>query len=88
MKVENFSYNGFCVKPLPGFAEYTAEFKKYKSNDVGIAVCECSDGIERNIPTCQLVGFDLSEHPEPETPANVKAMVNTYGGHIGQPSSS
>lgn len=88
MKVQNFIYNGFGVSPKPGLAKYTAEFKEYASNDVGIAICTCSDGKERRIPTCMLVGFKLSDHPEPKTPANVKAMVKAYGGHIGTPSAS
>jgi hypothetical protein len=61
-QVENFKYNGFCVFSEPGVANYTAKFKEW-TNDPGIAVFICSDGIERKIPTCCLIGDDI-ELPE------------------------
>jgi hypothetical protein len=54
-KVEKFKYNGFIVSPMKGYAKYTATFKSW-TNDPGIAVCECSDGKERLIPSCCLIG--------------------------------
>jgi len=54
-EVENFLYNGFIVKPLPGKAYYQAAFKEW-TRDPGVARCVCSDGEERLIPSCQLIG--------------------------------
>lgn len=54
-QVENFKYNGFMVQPEPGLTNYTATFKNW-TNDPGIALCECSDGQERLIPSCCLIG--------------------------------
>jgi len=54
--VENFVYNGIFVIPKKGNAPYTAEFRNW-TNDPGVAVCMCSDGKARLIPSCQLVGF-------------------------------
>lgn len=62
-KVKNFNYNGFYGKELVGLAGYTAEFKKW-TNDPGIAVCQCSDGQERLIPTFALVGCKVKDLPE------------------------
>jgi len=61
-KVENFKYNGFYVQPKKGMAKYTAKFKKW-TNDPGIALFECSDGKERLIPSCCLIG-DISNLPK------------------------
>ena len=60
-KVEEFKYNGFSVEPKSKkrgwgkFESYTAEFKEW-TNDPGIAICLCSDNIERLIPSCCLHG--------------------------------
>ena len=50
-QVIKFKYNGFGVTFLTGYATYTAEFKQW-TNDPGIALCTCSDGKERLIPSC------------------------------------
>lgn len=63
MRVKKFEYNGFYCRSLKGYAKYTAEFKEW-TEDPGIAICICSDGIERLIPSCQLEGFDYSSYPE------------------------
>ena len=54
-QVIKFKYNGFSVTFLTGYATYTAEFKQW-TNDPGIALCTCSDGKERLIPSCCLEG--------------------------------
>lgn len=59
-RVRNFTYNGFSGQLKPGYAVYTARFKKWTS-DPGIAICECSDDKERLIPT-----FALEEDDYPE----------------------
>jgi len=52
--VENFSYNGFGVESLEGFANYTVkEFVEW-TNDPGIGKFLCSDEKVRLIPNCQL----------------------------------
>ena len=61
MKVKNFEYNGFYGKDLEGYADYTAEFKCW-TDDPGIARCECSDDIERLIPTFALEGFKVVDY--------------------------
>ena len=63
MKVLRFSYDGLFGRTTGGYAKYTAEFKEW-TEDPGIAICVCSDGIERLIPSCQLEGFDYSSYPE------------------------
>ena len=63
--VENFIYNGFYIKPKEGKASYKARFKHWTS-DPGIALCECSDGKNRLIPSCQLVGFLCEAHVKQE----------------------
>jgi len=63
-EVENFIYNGFSVMSKPGNAKYTAEFIKW-TNDPGIALCKCSDGNIRNIPSCCLKG-NLDNLPKQE----------------------
>lgn len=52
-QIQNFVYDGFAVHPKEGFASYRASFKEW-TNDPGIAKCDCSDGKERLIPSCQL----------------------------------
>lgn len=63
MKVKRFSYNGFSGRELGGYASYTAKFKSW-TEDPGVAVCICSDGKERLIPTCYLEGFRIDDYPE------------------------
>ena len=63
MKVKNFSYNGFCGSITGGYANYVAIFKEW-TKDPGVAVCACSDGNDRLIPTFALEGFDLKAYPE------------------------
>jgi len=65
MKVTNFNYNGFCGKVLLGYTTYTAEFVKW-SSDPGVAICDCSDGKQRLIPTYALERFRLKDYPEQE----------------------
>ena len=66
MKVKNFSYNGLFGRETGGYANYTAEFKSW-TEDPGVALCSCSDGKERLIPTCFLDGFKTEDYPEQET---------------------
>lgn len=54
-EVENFTYNGFMVKSRKGKAKYKAEFVSW-TNDPGIALCNCTDGEKRLIPSCCLIG--------------------------------
>lgn len=54
-EVENFVYNGFIVQSKKGKAKYTATFKEW-TNDPGIALYACSDGKDRLIPSCCLIG--------------------------------
>lgn len=65
MRVKKFKYNGFYCLNLKGYAKYTAEFKEW-TEDPGIAICVCSDGKERLIPSCQLEGFDCESYPKQE----------------------
>lgn len=55
--IENFEYNGFAVVAKYGIAPYKVKFDRW-TNDPGIAVCICSDGEERRIPTCVLKNPD------------------------------
>ena len=66
MKVKRLTDNGFCGKRNKGYAKYTAEFKKW-TEDPGVAVCICSDGKERLIPSFALEDFDVSLYPEQNT---------------------
>ena len=61
-KLHNFGYNGFYGRKLKGYAPYTTTFKSW-TRDPGIAVCQCSDGKERLIPTFALEG-DQSSLPQ------------------------
>ena len=61
--VKNFTYNGLFVNYTGGEAPYTAEFKEW-TRDPGIVRCKCSDGEERLIPTCALVGIEHKALPE------------------------
>lgn len=66
-KVSNFSYNGFSGKVEEGHAPYTASFIKW-TNDPGVALFRCSDGIDRLIPT-----FALDCIPESYFPKQIYA---------------
>ena len=66
MKVKNFTYNGLFGRPSKGYAKYTAEFKEW-TEDPGIAICTCSDGEDRRIPTFALEGFDIDLYPQQYT---------------------
>lgn len=75
--VENFKYNGFMVTSLKGNAKYTAKFLNWTS-DPGIIKCSCSDGVDRLIPSCCIIGFKSSDYPKQEK----------TGVIFGQPSKS
>jgi hypothetical protein len=79
MKVEEFTYDGFMVHSpaITRLMPYTAEFKEW-TLDPGIAVCTCSDGVERLIPSCCLVD-------KPELPVQVTSHTGFY---FGKPSTS
>ena len=78
--VEGFYYNGFYVLPTGKTSPYTAEFDHW-SNDPGIMVCKCSDGIMRSIPTCQLLGYDKNNHPlQPKLAERNLGLI-----HVGEP---
>lgn len=63
MKVKRFTYNGFCGRTIKGYAKYTAEFKEW-TEDPGVAICTCSDGKDRLIPTFALEGFNSAAYPK------------------------
>lgn len=63
IKIQNFLYNGFMGQSLEGEANYTATFKEW-TNDPGIAVCICSDGIERRIPTFAFIDIKSINLPK------------------------
>lgn len=88
MKVVNFVYNGFSVNMNSGLAPYTAKFEKYLEGDMGIAVCKCSDGKTRSIPTCALICALVGELPKQELDPAVKKSVALAGGYIGKNSHS
>jgi hypothetical protein len=60
--VEPFIYNGFSVQSSKKPVNYTAKFINW-TQDPGIVVCECSDGKERLIPSCCLIGFKSIDYP-------------------------
>jgi len=64
-EVDNFTYDGFIVNPAKGKASYMAEFIQW-TPDPGVALCKCSDGDVRRIPSCQLVGFACEDVIEQE----------------------
>ena len=84
MKVLGFRYNGITAR-IAGIAEYTAEFIKW-TDDPGIAVCQCSDGKSRNIPTCCLVGFIEKEFPNQILPDYRIKELDRCGIIVGSPS--
>jgi hypothetical protein len=86
--VDNFSYNGVFVNQKPGQASYKAKFKTWDLHDVGVAICECTDGVSRHIPTCQLVGFNSNNYPKHKIPTEVTEMVKKVGVHLGVSSHS
>lgn len=62
-KVRKFNYNGFHGKLMKGFAPYTAIFNQW-SDDPGIAICSCSDGKKRYIPSFALDGVKENAFPK------------------------
>lgn len=62
-KVSKFEYNGFSVKVEQDLTNYTAKFDHW-TEDPGIVACICSDGINRLIPSCCMVGFSVKNHPK------------------------
>lgn len=82
--VENFVYDGFQVISPPGFAAWTVtNFQKW-TNDAGIGLFMCSDGIIRPIPTCCL--NPMYYHSLPEEP-NLRPLEGV-GVLFGTPSQS
>ena len=63
MEIRKFKYNGFSGRINSGLAKYTAEFKEW-TQDPGVAVCACSDGKERLIPSFAFVGFTCRDFTE------------------------
>lgn len=61
-KVHNFTYNGFCGKVEESLAAYEADFIKW-TNDSGVAIFNCTDNIQRIIPTFAIIGFNSKLHP-------------------------
>jgi hypothetical protein len=61
--VRHYDYNGFYVKCLGKMTLFTATFKEW-TNDPGIGLFECSDNVDRLIPSCALKG--LARHPLPK----------------------
>lgn len=62
MVVKNFTYDGFAGRLTGGEAGYMAVFKEW-TDDPGVAVCKCTDGKERLIPTFALDGWRGEDHP-------------------------
>ena len=61
--VEEFTYNGFMGTHNPTIVmPYTARFEEW-TTDPGIAVCLCSDGERRLIPTYALRDVDHDDLP-------------------------
>ena len=61
--VYEFTYNGLMGTVEETLADYTAQFKCW-TPDPGICKCECSDGIERLIPTFALCDFSRNDVEE------------------------
>ncbi len=80
--VKKFDYNGFFVSIDEALAPFTAEFMSWSDNDPGIALCKCSDGKERLIPFCALVGFVNERKSYPEQ------VIKGERAIFGKPSSS
>ncbi len=53
--IEKFTYNGFFGQSLPGIAKYKVKFNKW-SLDPGIILMDCSDGMQRLIPSWAMIG--------------------------------
>jgi hypothetical protein len=53
MQIYDFTYDGIMCQVLKSTAPYSITFKEW-TNDPGIMLCECSDGVNRKIPTCTL----------------------------------
>lgn len=63
MLVKKFKYNGYFCTMSCEYADYTVTFKEW-TKDPGVAICTCSDGEERRIPTCAIEGFDHKAYPK------------------------
>jgi hypothetical protein len=70
--VRNFDYNGFFGSISEGYVKYRATFKHWTS-DPGVAMCKCTDGLERLIPTFALEGFNVKDYRK-QTYENGKTM--------------
>jgi len=86
-QINNFDYNGFSGQLTGGVAPYTATFTQW-STDPGIAVMACSDGKERRIPGWAIIDFNHKEMLALQDNMEAKKVVEKYGAHFGQPSSS
>ena len=86
MRVIDFVYNGFTVAMKKSVASFTAEFKSW-TTDPGIMLCNCSDGHERRIPTCCLIGFRKEDFPSQDT-GKAKREARKSGIFFGIPSTS
>jgi len=84
MKVLKFTYNGITGKLGPGAADYEAEFLKW-TDDPGIGVFSCSDGKERKIPTCAVVGFNDDDFPKQELSKEALRQRSVFGIILGEP---
>ena len=65
MKVRSFTYNGFFGNIEEGYTPYEDTFKEWNP-DPGIAICACSDGRERMIPTFALEPSEGKSFPKQE----------------------
>jgi len=74
--MNNFEYNGFFGRELPGHTEYTGRFVKW-TGDPGIVLITCSDGKDRIVPTfaIDLPYFSLAA-PQP-TPGASNVVFGT-----------
>lgn len=84
-KVKHFNYGGLFTQVKEGETDYTAEFKEW-TEDPGVAIFICSDGQERLIPTCAIVGKPKGI-PKQRT-SKAKAIAEKCGFHFGAPSHS
>ena len=71
-EIEKFTYNGFFVTTKPGLAKYKAKFNKW-TDDPGVVLMDCSDGKQRLIPTCCVVGGN--DFPKQEIKMNEKTAL-------------
>ena len=81
-KVKRFVYGGLFIQVEEEETGYTAEFERW-TKDPGVALFKCSDGEERLIPTCALVG-KVRKLPKQDT-SKAKAIAERDGFHLGMP---